>query len=85
MQKIPKPFASLLTMAMKEGKTLKAYSDRYWELYNEIGGNNRVFFFFFFFKYIYIYIYIYKIFGRVDKREARQSRRRVCAWHHEVK
>ena len=25
----PKPFASLLTMAMKEGKTLKAYLDRY--------------------------------------------------------
>lgn len=33
-----KPFASLLSLAMKEGKTLKAYSDRYWELYNEIEG-----------------------------------------------
>ena len=81
MQKTPKLFSSLLTMAMKEGKTLKAYSDRYWELYNEIGGNNGVFFL----KKKNIYIYIYKIFGRVDKREARQSRRRVCAWHHEVK
>jgi len=25
---------------MKEGETLRAYSDRYWELYNEIGGDN---------------------------------------------
>ena len=25
---------------MKEGESLKAYSDRYWELYNEIGGDN---------------------------------------------
>ena len=25
---------------MKEGETLKAYSYRYWELYNEIRGNN---------------------------------------------
>lgn len=23
-------------MSMREGKTLKSYSDRYWELYNEI-------------------------------------------------
>ena len=28
-------------MSIKEGETLKAYSNRYWELYNEIGGNNR--------------------------------------------
>ena len=35
-----KPFASLPTMSMKEGETLKAYSNRYWELYNEIGGDN---------------------------------------------
>lgn len=27
-------------MSMKEGETLRAYSNRYWELYNEIGGNN---------------------------------------------
>jgi len=26
-------------MAMREGKTLKTYSDRYWETYNEIDGN----------------------------------------------
>lgn len=28
-------------MTKKEGETLKAYLDRYWELYNEIGGNNE--------------------------------------------
>ena len=37
----PKPFASLLSLEMKEGETLKAYSDWYWELYNEIGGDNE--------------------------------------------
>lgn len=26
-------------MAMREGETLKTYSDRYWETYNEINGN----------------------------------------------
>ena len=26
-------------MAMRERKTLKTYSDRYWETYNEIDGN----------------------------------------------
>ena len=27
-------------MATKEGETFKAYSDCYWELYNETGGDN---------------------------------------------
>ena len=36
-----KPFDSLLTMYMKEGETFRAYSNRYWELYIEIGGDNR--------------------------------------------
>lgn len=36
----PKPFDSLLTMSMKEGETLRTYSDCYWELYNEIRGDN---------------------------------------------
>ena len=36
-----KPFDSLLTMSMKEGETLRTYSNCYWELYNEIGGDNR--------------------------------------------
>lgn len=35
-----KPFDSLLTMSMKEGKTLRTYSNWYWELYNKIGGDN---------------------------------------------
>ena len=26
-------------MSMWEGETLKAYSDRYWEMFNEIDGN----------------------------------------------
>lgn len=38
--KTPKSFDSLLTMSMKEGETLKAYLNCYWELYNEIGGYN---------------------------------------------
>ena len=30
---------SLLSVSMREGETLKAYSDRYWEMYNEIDGD----------------------------------------------
>jgi len=26
-------------MTVREGKTLKIYSDRYWEIFNEINGN----------------------------------------------
>ena len=26
-------------MSMREGETLKAYSDRYWEMFNEIDGD----------------------------------------------
>ena len=37
--KIPRPLDSLLSIAMREGKTLKTYSDRYWEMFNEIDGN----------------------------------------------
>ena len=36
----PKPYASLLSLALKEGETLRAYSYHYWELYNEIVGDN---------------------------------------------
>ena len=36
--RIPQPFGSLLSMSMREGETLKAYSDRYWEIFNEIEG-----------------------------------------------
>ena len=37
--KVPKPVDSSLSMAMREGETLKTYSNRYWETYNEIDGN----------------------------------------------
>ncbi|XP_075645466.1 uncharacterized protein LOC142616515 [Castanea sativa] len=37
--RVPKPLDSLLSMAMREGETLKTYSDRYWETFNEIEGD----------------------------------------------
>ena len=37
--RVPRPLDSLLSMAMREGETLKMYSDRYWEIFNEIDGN----------------------------------------------
>ena len=30
---------SLLSLSMREGEILKTYSNRYWEMYNEIDGN----------------------------------------------
>ena len=33
------PLGSLLSMSMRDGETLKAYSDRYWEMFNEIDGD----------------------------------------------
>ena len=36
---VPRPLDSLLSLSMWEGETLKAYSDKYWEMYNEIEGN----------------------------------------------
>ena len=37
--KVPQPIDSLLSLSMREGETLKTYSDRYWELFNEIDGD----------------------------------------------
>ena len=37
--KVPQPLGSLLSMSMQEGETLKAYSDRYWEMFNETDGD----------------------------------------------
>ena len=37
--RVPQPLDSLLSLSMWEGETLKTYSDRYWEMYNEIEGN----------------------------------------------
>ncbi|XP_050289848.1 uncharacterized protein LOC126728005 [Quercus robur] len=38
--RVPRPLGSLLTMSMREGETIKTYSDRYWEMFNEIEGKN---------------------------------------------
>ena len=37
--RVPRPLDFLLSLSMREGETLKAYSDKYWEMYNEIEGN----------------------------------------------
>ena len=37
--RVPRPLDSLQSLSMREGETLKAYSYRYWEMYNEIGGD----------------------------------------------
>ena len=37
--RVLRPLDSLLSLSMREGETLKAYSDRYWEMYNEIDGD----------------------------------------------
>ena len=37
--RVPRPLDSLLSLSMREEETLKAYSDRYWEMYNEIEGD----------------------------------------------
>ena len=34
-----RPLSTLLSLSMYDGETLKAYSDRYWEMYNEMDGN----------------------------------------------
>ena len=35
----PRPLSALLSLSMCDGETLKAYSGRYWEMYNEMDGN----------------------------------------------
>ena len=34
--RVPRPLNSLLSMTMREWETLKTYSNRYWEMFNEI-------------------------------------------------
>ena len=34
--KVPQPLDSLLSMSIREGESIKAYSKRYWEMFNEI-------------------------------------------------
>ena len=35
----PWPLSALLLLPMRDGETLKTYSGRYWEMYNEMDGN----------------------------------------------
>ena len=37
--RVLRPLDSLLSRVMREGETLKTYSDRYWETFNEIDGD----------------------------------------------
>ena len=37
--RVPLPLESLLSMSIRDGETLKAYSNRYWEMFNEIDGS----------------------------------------------
>ena len=33
--RVPQPLDSLLSLSMREGETLKTYSDRYWEMFKD--------------------------------------------------
>ena len=37
--RVPRPLDSLLSLSKREGETLQTYSDRYWEMFNEIDGD----------------------------------------------
>ena len=37
--RVPQPLDSLLSMSMREGESVKAYSERYWEIFNKIDGD----------------------------------------------
>ena len=37
--RVPQPLDSLLSMTMREGESVKAYTERYWEMFNEIDGD----------------------------------------------
>ena len=37
--RVPQPLDSLLSMTMREGESMKAYAERYWEMFNEINGD----------------------------------------------
>ena len=37
--RVPQPLDSLLSMSMREGESMKVYSERYWEMFNEIDGD----------------------------------------------
>ena len=37
--RVPQPLDSLLSMSMRERESMKAYDERYWEMFNEIDGD----------------------------------------------
>ena len=37
--RVPRPLDFLLSLTMREGETLKTYSNKYWEMFNEIDGD----------------------------------------------
>ena len=37
--RVLRPLDSLLSLSIREGETLKMYSNRYWEMFNEINGD----------------------------------------------
>ena len=37
--RVPQPLDSLLSMTMRERESVKAYAERYWEMFNEIDGD----------------------------------------------
>ena len=39
--RVPQPVDTLLSMKMGDRETLRSYTGRYWELYNEIDGGNE--------------------------------------------
>ncbi|XP_065622591.1 uncharacterized protein LOC136064590 [Quercus suber] len=38
-RRVPRPLASLISLNMRDSKTLKTYLDRYWEMFNEMDGD----------------------------------------------
>ena len=40
-RRVLQPIDALLSMKMRARETLCSYANRYWELYNEIGGDNE--------------------------------------------
>ena len=37
--RVPQPLDFLLSMSIREGESIKVYSERYWEMFNEIDGD----------------------------------------------
>ena len=37
--RVPQPLDSLLSMSIREGEYVKAYAEKYWEMFNEIDGD----------------------------------------------